>query len=462
MDNSETIASGTSLGLETSLSDLRNSLKGRILLPADEPYEKARVVWNSMINKKPQLIVQCQTKEDVVAAIKYARAKQLQVSVRGGGHNVAGNAISEGGLMIDLSPMKDIQIDIAGLTARVEPGVIWKELDKATIAHGLATNGGTVSDTGVAGLTLGGGVGWLMGKHGTTGDNLLEAEMVLASGESLVVNAENNPDLFWAIRGGGGNFGIVTSFLFKLHKVETTVKAGMILHPMEAAKDMFRFFGDHVRKAPDELMSYSGFIVTPDGHPVAMMLPAWMGPLDEADRWLDPLRKFGTPLADMVSEMPYTGLQSIIDQAAPWGLRRYWKSGNFENLSDELIDIVMKNLETRPSPYTPVLFFHHRGAGASLPLESTAFPHRGDLWGGDIISQWTDAADDEKNVGWTRKFWKEIEPLSRGVYVNHLDSDDGNDRVKNAYGPNYEKLAVIKKKYDPENFFRLNNNILPA
>jgi len=462
MDSSETIASGTSLGLETSLSDLRNSLKGRILLPADEPYEKARVVWNSMINRKPQLIVQCQTREDVVAAVKYARAKQLQVSVRGGGHNVAGNAISEGGLMIDLSPMKDIQIDDAGLTARVGPGVIWNELDKATIAHGLATNGGTVSDTGVAGLTLGGGVGWLMGKHGTTSDNLLEVEMVLANGETAIVNAENNPDLFWAVRGGGGNFGIVTSFLFKLHKVETTVKAGMILHPMEAAKDMFRVFREHVRKAPDELMSYSGFIVTPDGHPVAMMLPAWMGPLEEADRWLDPLRKFGTPLADMVGEMPYTGLQTIIDQAAPWGLRRYWKSGNFENLTDELIDIVMKNLETRPSPYTPVLFFHHRGAGASLPLESTAFPHRGDLWGGDIISQWTDAADDEKNVSWTRKFWKEIEPLSKGVYVNHLDSDDGNDRVKNAYGPNYEKLALIKKKYDPENFFRLNNNILPA
>ena len=462
MDSSETIASGTSLGLETSLSDFRNSLKGRILLPADEPYEKARVVWNSMINRKPQLIVQCQTREDVVAAVKYARAKQLQVSVRGGGHNVAGNAISEGGLMIDLSPMKAIQIDVSELTARVEPGVIWNELDKATIAHGLATTGGTVSDTGVAGLTLGGGVGWLMGKHGTTSDNLLEAELVLASGETAMLNAETNPDLFWAVRGGGGNFGIVTSFLFKLHKVETTVKAGMILHPMEAAKDMFRVFREHVRKAPDELMSYSGFIVTPDGHPVAMMLPAWMGPLEEADRWLDPLRKFGTPLADMVGEMPYTGLQTIIDQAAPWGLRRYWKSGNFENLTDELIDIVMKNLETRPSPYTPVLFFHHRGAGASLPLESTAFPHRGDLWGGDIISQWTDAADDEKNVSWTRKFWKEIEPLSKGVYVNHLDSDDGNDRVKNAYGPNYEKLALIKKKYDPENFFRLNNNILPA
>jgi FAD/FMN-containing dehydrogenase len=462
MNNPEKVTSTSSVGVDASLSDLRNSFKGRILLPSDEPYEKARVVWNSMINKKPQLILQCTDKNDVVAAIKFARANQLQVSVRGGGHNVAGNAVTEGGIMIDLSPMKSIQIDLLALTARVEPGVIWKELDKATIEHGLATNGGTVSDTGVAGLTLGGGVGWLMSKHGTTGDNLLEAEMVLANGEIVTVNADNYPDLYWAIRGGGGNFGVVTSFLFKLHKVETTVKAGMILHPMESAKDMFRFFREHVRNAPDEFMSYSGFIVTPDGHPVAMMLPAWMGPLEEADRWLDPLRKFGTPLADMVSEMPYTSLQSILDEAAPWGLRRYWKSGNFENLTDELIDIVMKNLEARPSPYTPFLLFHHRGAGATLPLESTAFPHRGDLWGGDIISQWTDAADDEKNVSWTRKFWKEIEPLSRGVYVNHLDGDDGNDRVRNAYGSNYEKLAMIKKKYDPENFFRLNNNILPA
>jgi FAD/FMN-containing dehydrogenase len=384
------------------------------------------------------------------------------VSVKGGGHNVAGNAVCEGGLMIDLSRMKAIQVDPVKRTAKVQPGVIWRELDNATLQYGLATTGGTVSDTGIAGLTLGGGIGWLMGKHGTACENLLSADLITAKGELLHVDKDTNADLFWAIRGGGGNFGIVSLFEYQLHPVNTTVKAGMILFPLEQAKEVFGFYRDYIRTTPYELMSYSGFIVTPDGIPVTMLLPAWMGPLEDADKYLDPLRKFATPVADMVAEMPYTALQSILDAAAPAGIRRYWKSGYLTDLSDDVLDVYLKHLTTRPSPMSPVLFFHCRGAASALDGSGTSFPVRREQWDSDIISQWIDPADDEKNISWTRNLWKEIEPFTRGVYVNHLDGDDLNDRVKVAYTTSYSKLQELKKKFDPDNFFRLNNNILPA
>jgi FAD/FMN-containing dehydrogenase len=455
---------------ELKLSDLKNAslpifksqFSGEILFPDSEKYDAARRIWNGMIDRKPVMIAQCKSSADVAAAILFARENNIIVSVRGGGHNVAGNSICDGGLMIDLSQMKGIAIDIAGETAKVQAGVIWRELDAATLPHSLAAVGGTVSDTGVAGLTLGGGFGWLACTHSTASDNLISAELVTAKGEILQVDDSNNEDLFWAIRGGGGNFGVVTMFEYRLHKINPTVTAGMILHPMDKAKEMFRFYREYVRKAPDELMSYAGFIVTPDGLPVAMMLPAWMGASSEADKWLGPLRKFGQPVADMVSEMPYSALQTILDAAAPPGLRRYWKSGFFTDITDELIDIILKNLQTRPSPLSPFLFFHIRGAMTRLHPNATAFANRLDQFDGDIISQWTEPAEDEKNIAWSRQFWKEIEPLTSSVYVNHLGNDDGNDRVRNAYGPNYARLALLKKKYDPENFFRMNNNILPA
>ena len=447
---------------KASLPDFKSKFSGEILFPDSEAYDGARKIWNGMIDRKPMMIAQCMTTADVVAAVNLARENNLLVSIRGGGHNVAGNSICDGGLMIDLSKMKGIDIDMATKTARVQPGVIWRELDAETLQHGLASVGGTVSDTGVAGLTLGGGFGWLACMHALTSDNLISAELVTAKGEILTVDDTHNTDLFWAIRGGGGNFGIVTLFEYRLHKINPTVTAGMILHPMEKAKEMFQFYRDYVRKAPDQLMSYSGFIVTPDGLPVAMMLPAWMGAPSEAEKWLRPMRNFGQPLADMVSEMPYSSLQTILDAAAPPGLRRYWKSGLFKNITDELIDIILRNLESRPSPLSPFLFFHFKGAMTRLDTGATAFANREDQWDGDIIGQWTDSKEDEKNIAWTKKFWKDIEPLTHGGYVNHLGNDDGNDRVRSAYGPNYARLSSIKKKYDPENFFRMNNNILPA
>jgi FAD/FMN-containing dehydrogenase len=447
---------------KTSLPNFKSKFSGELLFPDTDPYHAARKIWNGMIDRKPVIIAQCKTTADVAAAVNFARENNLLVSVRGGGHNVAGNSICDGGLMIDLSKLKGIEIDVPNKIARAQGGVIWRELDAATIPHQLAAVGGTVSDTGIGGLTLGGGFGWLGGMHATTSDNLISAELVTATGEILHVDESHHPDLFWAIRGGGGNFGVVTLFEYKLHKIHPTVTAGMILHPMERTKEMFQFFREYIRKAPEQLMSYSGFIVTPDGLPVAMMLPAWVGDPADADKWLGPLRKFGPPIADMVAEMPYTDLQKILDPAAPPGLRRYWKSGFFKDITDELLDIILKNLESRPSPLSPFLFFHVRGAMTTKNTDATAFANRKDQWDGDIISQWTDPTEDEKNIEWTRKFWKDIEPLSSSVYVNHLGNDDGNDRVRSSYGPNYSRLAAIKKKYDPENFFRMNNNILPA
>lgn len=447
---------------DTSLALFKTKFSGDLLSQDHENYNAARSIWNGMIDKKPALIAQCINSHDVTLCVHFAIENNLQVSVRGGGHNVAGNSVCEDGLMIDFSKMKGIDIDPVKRTAKVQPGVLWRELDADTIRYNLATTGGTVSDTGVAGLTLGGGLGWLMGVHGTSSDNVLSVELVTSKGEIIKVDESHYPDLFWAIRGGGGNYGIVTLFEFQLHVVQPAIHAGMLLYPMEQAKEMFQFYRDYIREAPDELMSYSGFIVLPDGLAVAMILPAWMGDPADAEKWLRPLRSFGSPVADLIAEIPYTQLQSILDTAAPTGLCRYWKSGYFTNLSDELIDRVIQNLATRPSPLSPVLFFHIRGAATRVDSGATAFAHREDQWDSDIISQWTNPEDDQKNISWTRKFWKEIEPMTNGVYVNHLDSDDGNDRVKNAYGANYQKLGSIKKIYDPENFFRLNNNILPG
>jgi FAD/FMN-containing dehydrogenase len=442
-------------------NELQHLLNGNILIEGDADYNIARKVWNSMIDRKPGMIVQCLNSNDIIQAVKYAKSNGMEVSVKGGGHNVAGNAVCEKGLMIDLSKMKAIHVDPVKRTATAEPGVLWRELDAATQQYNLATTGGTVSDTGIAGLTLGGGLGWLLGKHGITCDNLLSAEIVTAQGKLLIADKDNNPDLFWAIRGGGGNFGIVTKFEYQLHPFGPNIMAGMILYPMEQGKAVMQFYRDYARQAPDELMAYSGFIVTPDGLPVTFVLPAWTGPMEEAEKHLAPLRSFGSPLADLVAEIPYTQLQSIIDAAAPAGIRRYWKSGYFTDLTDELLDIFIRNVASRPSPLSPVLFFHIRGAATRVDPSATSFVHRQDQWDGDIISQWLDAADDEKNISWARNFWKEIEPLAKGVYVNHLDSDD-DPRVVNAYGANFERLKSIKKKYDPDNFFRLNNNILPA
>lgn len=434
--------------------------KGEIILPGENGYDKARSVWNAMIDRHPSLIAQCADANDVIIAINLAKENNLLVSVKGGGHNVAGNAVCEKGLMIDLSNMKKIVINHEEQIASVEPGVTWKELDENTKQFDLAVPGGTVSDTGVAGLTLGGGVGYLGYKHGMTADNLIAADIVTANGELIHIDEENYPDLFWAIRGGGGNFGIVTNFIFQLHPVRPNVVAGMMLYPMEKAKQTMQFYRDFVRNAPDELMSYAGFINTPDGFPVCVILPAWMGEIDKAEKVLEPLKKFDQPIADLVAEIPYTSLQTMLDAAAPAGIRRYWKSAHLPELTDELLDILIESANKKPSPLSPILFFHMRGEMVRKDPSSIAFPHRRDQWDASFISQWLDKKDDEINMSWARELYKKIEAYTSTVYVNHLDSDDSL-RIRNAYGPNYDRLREIKKKYDPENFFRMNNNIAP-
>lgn len=446
--------------LEGSNLKLQPGFKGEIILPGENGYDKARTIWNGMIDHHPSLIARCTDENDVILAVNLARENKLLVSVKGGGHNVAGNAVCEKGLMIDLSPMKKVVINHEEQIANVEPGVTWKELDEATLPFALGVPGGTISDTGIAGLTLGGGVGYLGCKYGMTADNLIAADIVTAKGDLLHINEKNHGDLFWAIRGGGGNFGIVTKFVFQLHPVNRTVVAGMLLFPMEKAKQTMQFYRDFVRKAPDELMSYAGFITTPEGLPVCAIIPAWMGDIEKAGEVLKPLRNFDQPIADLIDEIPYTSLQTMLDASAPAGMRRYWKSAQFPELTDELLDILIESCKHRPSPFTPILFFHMRGEMVRKDPAAIAYPHRRDQWDSSFISQWTDKNEDEINIDWTRDVYKKIEPFTSSVYVNHLDGDDYT-RIRSAYGPNYDRLKELKQKYDPENFFRLNNNIAP-
>lgn len=447
---------------EAVVTELQASLRGELLRPNDAGYDATRTVWNAMIDRHPALIARCLGAVDIINAVNFARMHDLRVSIRGGGHNVAGNAVCDQGLMIDLSPMKGIRVDPVRRTVRVEPGAIWSEVDREAQAFGLATTGGTVSHTGVAGLTLGGGLGWLMATHGLVCDNLLSVDIVTADGQLLTASEMENPDLFWAIRGGGGNFGIVTSFEFKLHPLAPNVLGGMVLYPMTQAKEVLQFYREYARSAPDNLTAFAGFLTTPDGLPVVAIFVGWFGPLEEGEQYLEPVRKFGPPIADLVGPIPYRQLQKMFDDAAPFGLHRYWKSGYFKELGDDLLDLIIEHTTAKTSPMSVVIFFHMHGACTRVNATETAFGHRRDQWDFDIIAQWADSAEADHHVEWARAFWKTVEPFSQGVYVNHLGADDSARRVRSAYGPNYERLVAVKTQYDPANFFRLNNNIAPS
>lgn len=462
-DIKATTLKGADVALEESaVAAFKASLRGQLLAPDDEGYDAARMVWNAMIDKRPALIARCVGAADVIKAVNFARTRELLVSVRGGGHNVAGAAICDGGLMMDLSMMRGVRVDPVNRTARAEPGLTWKELDHETLAFGLATTGGTVSHTGIAGLTLGGGVGWQMAQHGLTCDNLLAVDIVTADGRLLTARETQFEDLFWAVRGGGGNFGVVTSFEYRLHPMEPVILGGMLLYPMEQAESALKFYRDYSRHAPDDLTAFAALLTLPDGVNVCAIIVGWFGPLDEGARRLEPLRNFGTPLADLTGAIHYSRLQTLFDDAAPFGLRRYWKSGYFPELSDELIGVILKHAVTRTSPYSAILFFHIHGEAARVKPGATAFNARRNQWDFDILAQWLDAGEDERHISWARSFWQEIEPGSEGVYMNHLDADDGDTRVRASYGQNYERLVSVKNKYDPGNLFRLNSNILPC
>lgn len=443
----------------TSAADLRRQLHGTLILPGDAGYDEARTVWNALIDRKPGMIIRCASAADVVAGVNFARSHQLLLSVKGGGHQVAGRAVCDGGLMLDLSPMKGIAIDTERQTARVEPGVLWEELDRATQVHGLATVGGVVGSTGIAGLTLGGGQGWLTGKHGLTLDNLLSVDVVLADGRHLRASEDEHPDLFWAMRGAGTNFGVVTAFTYRLHPV-SMVLGGLVLHSIDRARDVLRFYRDFAVSQPDELTTYAAVLTAPDGNPVVAMVICYAGNLAEGENVLAPLRGFGQPLADTVAPISYLDMQGIIGPGFPHGRFNYWKSGMTATISDEIIDAVAEFGQNLQSPHTAIVFADCHGAYARVSNEACAYAQRHLQFDLVILSSWKERAESDSNITWTRDLYAAIEPyLGDGIYLNDLDQDDGLDRVRRAFGENYHRLSELKRVYDPGNLFRQNSNI---
>ena len=445
------------------LTSLQGQFRGNLLTPESPEYDASRKIWNAMIDRRPAAIARCTGPADVVAAVRFAVDQNISPAIRGGGHNAAGLAMVDDGLVIDVSPMKAIFVDPANRTATAQTGHTWGEFDRKTHPCGLATTGGLISTTGIAGLTLGGGVGWLMGRCGLVCDNTLSYDVVLASGELVRASSSEHPDLFWALKGGGGNFGVVTSITYRMYPI-TTVISGMVLHLLSASRDVLRFYRDFTMAGlPDELIVYAAALTTPDGHPVLALIPVWCGDdLAEGERVLDPLRKFGSPIADLISTMPYPALQQMVDGVAPFGLRSYWKSRFLRDLPDEAIDTFLEFAQSRTSPRSLAILEHAHGAVSRVPDDATPFPARTAAFDFVLISEWENPAEDARHIDWTRQFYAAMHPWSAGsVYVNALDQDDM-ARIPEAYGPNYTRLRAVKTTYDPENRFRRNQNIQPA
>jgi hypothetical protein len=454
------------------VASLQDRFSGELLRPSDDGYEAARSIWNAMIDRRPALIARCTSSQDVIEAVNFARENHLLLSVRGGGHNVAGNALNDGGLMIDLSPMKEIQVDPQNATANAQPGVVFGELDRATQPYGLAVPGGIVSETGIAGLTLGGGFGWLTRKYGFTCDNLISAEVVTADGELLAASEDENPDLYWGIRGGGGNFGIVTSFKYRLRPVGPEVFAGTIIYSLDAAAEALRFYRDFTTGTPEELGAMAVFRLAPPapfipqelhGKPVLAIIVCYVGEVEEGKRVLQPLRDFGHPVFDGLKPTTFTAHNSSLDPGQPHGKYYYWKSEYVTSLPDDAIETLVAFAANMTSPYSRLAAFHLGGATRRIDEQAMAVSHRDAEYVIAINTGWADPQDSEKQVTWTRDLWTAMRPFSSGgVYVNFLSADDGEDRVRAAYGAEkYERLVQLKNKYDPGNLFRMNQNIKP-
>jgi FAD/FMN-containing dehydrogenase len=452
---------------------LRAGVRGPVILPDDPGYDGARAIWNGAIDRHPACIVRCTGVADVIAAVDFARERDLLVAVRSGGHGVGGHALCDGGLVIDLSPMKGIRVDPVTRTARAEAGVLWGELDRETQLHGLATVGGIVTHTGIAGLTLGGGLGWLMRKHGATVDNLVSVDLVTAGGEVLTASDDENSDLFWGIRGGGGNFGIVTSFEYRLHPVGPIVLAGPIFHPLKDAPEVLRFYREFIAAAPDDLTTMFELEAAPPlpflpedvhGEPIVMVGACYAGEVEDGMDAVRPLKEFGTPIADRLEPKPYTELQSMFDPFVPHGWHRYWKSVELPPLTDTAIDTLVERASRLTSPKSYCIVFQLGGALARVGQDETAFSQRNAAQNVVINAVWTeDDPDGERHIAWAREFFAALQPhAGEHVYVNFL-GDEGAGRVRQAYGDQkYERLAGLKRAYDPTNFFRLNQNIAPA
>jgi FAD/FMN-containing dehydrogenase len=458
---------GGSIEIEmAAVESLNGSLRGPVLLQGSEGYENTRRVWNGMIDRRPAIIARCVGTADVASAVNFAREHDVLVAIRGGGHNVAGNAVCDGGLMIDLSQMRSVHVDPKARRARAAGGATWGDFDAETQAFGLATTGGLISDTGVAGLTLGGGIGWLLPSYGLACDNLTSVDVVTAEGSILTASEDENDDLFWGLKGGGGNFGVATSFEFNVYPVGPILFGGMMLYPLDEAQTILRHFVDFMADAADELGALAGFTTTPDGLPVLALIAVYNGPVVDGEAALASLRSFQKPLLDTFGPAPYRKTQTLFDAGTPPGLRYYWKSSFLDSLPDDALAAVIEQAKNRPSSRSKIFLEFLGGAFSRVPREAAVFDHRKSPYNLLIIGSWEQAADDEINRTWARETWHSMEPYaSEGVYVNYLgtEADEGSNRLAEAYGPGkFDKLVALKQKYDPTNLFRMNQNIRPV
>jgi FAD/FMN-containing dehydrogenase len=448
----------------------RTTLRGPVLLSGDPGYDDARAVWNAMIDRRPGLIARCRGTADVVAAVNFARDNGLPLAVRGGGHNIAGSAVCADGLVIDLSGMRDVHVDPRARLAWVSGGALLADVDHETQSCGLAVPLGINSTTGAAGLTLGGGFGWLSRMHGLAVDNLVGAEVVTADGKRHWASAQDEPDLFWAIRGGGGNFGVVTLFQFALHPVGPEVTAGLVVFPAAQGREVMRRYRDFVDTLPDQVSVWAVLrkapplpFLAPEVHGTDIIALAFFSPqaADAVAPMIDKVRGFGQAVGEHVGAMPYTAWQKAFDPLLAPGARNYWKSHNFTHLSDDALEVVLRYAGTVPTPQCEIFLGLIGGMANSFPPETTAYPHRNVQFAMNVHGRWTDAADDDKVVSWAREFFTAAAPHAAGsVYINFLTQDESS-RIREAYGPNYQRLVDIKQRYDPDNLFRLNHNIRP-
>jgi len=462
---------GTTTVPQAAIDALGKALRGKLLLPGADGYDEARTIWNAMIDRRPAAIVACADADDVSRGVTFAREHGLQLAVRSGGHNIAGSAVCDGGLMLSLAGMKAIKVDPAARRARVGPGNTLGDVDKATQEHGLAVPLGINSTTGVAGLTLGGGFGWMSRKHGLTIDSLLSVEVVTASGDKVRASAKEHPDLFWAIRGGGGNFGVVTEFEFALHPIGPEVMAGLIVYPLSDARDVLRYYRDFCTTAPDELTVWAVLRKAPPlpflpaavhGTEVLVLATLYAGDMTSGEKALAPLRAFRKPIADVVSPHPYAGFQTAFDPLLTPGARNYWKSHNFLKVTDDLLDTLVAAAGTLPSPHCEIFLAQMGGATNRVPVDATAYPHRDVTFIMNIHGRWETAAEDERCTSWCRQQFDAVAPFATGgAYVNFMPDDEAG-RVATTYGANYQRLQAAKKTYDPTNLFRLNQNIRPT
>jgi FAD/FMN-containing dehydrogenase len=454
-----------------AVTGLCSNLRGTVALPGEDGYDAARTIWNAMIDRRPGVVVRCLGAADVIKAVKLARDERLLLAVRSGGHNIAGNAVCDGGLLIDLSLMRSVRVDPISGTARVEPGATLADFDKEAQTFGLATPLGINSTTGIAGLTLGGGFGWTTRKFGLTVDNLISADVITADGRLLRASQKEHPDLFWALRGGGGNFGIVTSFEFKLHPLGPEVLCGLIVHPIEQAAELLRDFRRIAKEAPDELTTWVVMRKAPPlpflpaewhGKEVLVFACCYSGDIKEGEKATRALRALGRPIADVVSPQPFTGWQAAFDPLLTPGARNYWKSHDFTDLSDGAIEVILDAMRALPSPECEVFIAHVGGAMARVAADATAWPNRDAHFIMNAHTRWRDKAQDSACIAWARRLFEAAAPFASGsVYVNFMPADESH-RVENAYGTNYSRLAEIKRYYDPDNLFRMNHNIRPA